>query len=272
MVKCRGEGYSETVMPAPPSRRVLALIGFPLLLAALLVPVIVFRTEIWSLFTSVRGLQEWVRASGALAPLLFVAVQTVQVVVFVIPGEVAQIAGGYLFGVLFGTLLSVAGILVGSTIAFFLARLLGVPFVHALFPPDRIQRIEKMLASRGSRAVFFLLFLIPGIPKDILCYAAGLTPIGFPFFILASLAGRLPGILGSALIGDAAAGKRWLLVGLVSGGALLLFAAGFLLRPRIEKWLDGVAARRQSQGRRKGSPETAGEHPMPPEPPASPQG
>ncbi len=260
-------------MPAPRARRIFALVGFPLLVAALLVPVILFRSEIWKLFTSVRGLQEWVHASGALAPLLFIAVQIIQVVVFVIPGEVAQIAGGYLFGVLLGTLLSVTGILIGSTIAFFLARLLGVPFVHALFPAERIQRIEKLLATRGSRAVFFLLFLIPGIPKDILCYAAGLTPIGFPFFILASFAGRLPGILGSALIGDAAAGKRWLLVGLVSGGAVLLFAAGFLLRTRIEKWLDGMAAKRRkapqardgggrrSQGRRKA--------PTPPDSPPS---
>jgi uncharacterized membrane protein YdjX (TVP38/TMEM64 family) len=226
------------------ARRILALAGFPLLLAAVIVPAIVFHSEIWRVFSSVRELQQWVRASGALAPLVFVAVQAVQVIVFIVPGEIPQIAGGYLFGVLTGTLLSLAGILAGSTAAFFLARMLGVPFVHALFRPERIQRIERLLASRGSRVVFFLLFLIPGIPKDILCYAAGLTPIGFPFFILASFAGRLPGILGSALIGDAAAGRRWLLVGIVSGAALLLFAAGFLLRPRIERWLDGMAERR----------------------------
>ena len=76
--------------------------------------------------------------------------------------------------------------------------------------------------SRGARIAFFLLFLIPGIPKDILCYAAGITPMGFPYFAAVSTLGRLPGIAGSALIGSAAASRRWVLAGIVAGAALVL--------------------------------------------------
>jgi uncharacterized membrane protein YdjX (TVP38/TMEM64 family) len=229
----------------PRTRRILALIGFPLLLAALFVPVIVFRREIWGLFTSTQRLQDWVSSSGPVAPLVFIGIQAIQVIVFVIPGEVPQIAGGFLFGAWLGTALSVAGILAGSTVTFFLARALGVPFVHALFPEDQVRKIEKLLGSRSSRLVFFLLFLIPGIPKDILCYVAGLSPMRFWFFMAASFAGRLPGILGSAMIGEAAAGKKWVLVGVVGGAALLLFGAGVLLRRRIEEWLTRMAERRR---------------------------
>jgi len=227
----------------PRIRRALAIVGFPLLVAAVLIPVIVFRQEIWRLFTSVERLQEWVAASGPVAPLVFIAIQVLQVVVFVIPGEVAQIAGGYLFGTWLGALYSAAGIIIGSAIDFFLARLLGVPFVNALFSAGKVQETRSLLDSSRSKTVFFLLFLIPGIPKDVLCYVAGLSPLSFRFFILASMAGRLPGIIGSALIGNSAADRRWILAGSILAAAVVLFMAGFFLRERIGKWLRAIAAR-----------------------------
>ncbi|MBE3064061.1 MAG: TVP38/TMEM64 family protein [Spirochaetes bacterium] len=227
--------------------RTLALIGFPLLLVALAVPVVIWRRELWELFSSARRLREWVSGWGAVAPLVFVAVQALQVVVFVIPGEVPQIAAGYLFGAPLGTALSLAGILVGSAASFFLARLLGRPFVGALFPGPQVERIEKLLATRGARIVFFLLFLIPGIPKDILCYVAGITSMGFPFFAAASTLGRLPGIIGSAIIGSAAAAERWVLMGIVALASVLLFGAGLLLRPRIQAELERIAEKRRGE-------------------------
>jgi uncharacterized membrane protein YdjX (TVP38/TMEM64 family) len=226
-------------------RRVLALVGFPLLLACLAALVIVFRRELWQLFSSRDRLEQWIEGWGAAARLAFVGVQALQVIVFVIPGEVPQIAGGYLFGVLQGTALSVAGILVGSTVSFFLARLLGRPFVTALFSGEQVARIEKLAASRGARIVFFLLFLIPGIPKDILCYAAGITPMGFLYFAGISTLGRMPGIVGSAVMGSAAASGRWVLMAVVAAVAAALFAAGLVLRPRIQRWLEALAERRR---------------------------
>jgi uncharacterized membrane protein YdjX (TVP38/TMEM64 family) len=234
-------------MPRPAASRILAFAGFPLLLAAIAVPVILFRGEIWRLATDVPALRAWVEASGPVAPLIFAAIQAVQVIVFIIPGEVPQIVGGLLFGTWAGTLLSIGGILAGSTVTFFLSRLLGVPFVHALFRREQVERLDRLLGSRNSRVLFFLLFLIPGIPKDILCYVGGISPMPFPVFLLASL-GRLPGIVVSALLGNAAGERKWLLVGILGGAAVLLFVAGLLLRGRIEKWLEAVAARRRGPG------------------------
>ncbi len=227
----------------PPKRRILAIIGFPLFLGLLMAAVIVFRHDLWRLFTSVRRLEEWVRASGPVAPLVFIAVQVFHVIVFVIPGEVVQIAGGYLFGIWPGTLYSVAGILIGSPIDFYLARFLGVPFVNALFPRERVEKTRALLGSRGSKIVFFFLFLIPGVPKDFLCYVAGLTPIRFRFFIVASMVGRLPGIIGSSLIGNSAAEKRWVLSVAVFAAAAIISAAALLLRGRIDEWLRKLGAR-----------------------------
>jgi uncharacterized membrane protein YdjX (TVP38/TMEM64 family) len=206
---------------------------------------VIWRRELWQLFSSTEGLRTWVATTGALAPLVFVAVQALQVVVFIIPGEVPQIAGGYLFGPWLGSLLSIVGILAGSAIDFYLARLAGTPFVRALFPGDQVDRLGRLLGSRGARVAFFLLFLIPGIPKDILCYVAGLSPMRFPFFVGASTIGRLPGIVGSAFIGDAAAARRWPLVIGLGVASVVLFVAGWLLRESIQRWIEGVAARRR---------------------------
>lgn len=234
-------------------RRVLSLALLLLLAAAIAVPVVVWRNEIWRVFASVTRLREWVAGWGSAAPLVYVALQAAQIVIFMIPGELVQIAGGYLFGAWLGTLLAVAGTVLGATICFFLARLMGRPFVAAFVPRERMESIEKLAGSRSARSIFFLLYLIPGIPKDVLGYVAGLSPLTYVFFITVSTLGRLPGLVGSAVIGGAAASSRWVLLGIVSGAAIILFAAGLLLRERIQSWLEHLGERRKGSG---GSPPT----------------
>ena len=177
-------------------------------------------------------------------PLLFIAVQVFQIVVFVVPGEVVQISRRLSLRDLAGDALLACRHRdwIGRSI-FFLARWLGVPFVNALFSPQKVEKARKLLSTRGSKLVFFLLFVIPGIPKDVLCYVAGLSPLRFRFFILASMLGRVPGVILSALIGESAAQKKWVLAAIVAGVAVILFAVGFIFRDRIEKLLNRFGTR-----------------------------
>jgi uncharacterized membrane protein YdjX (TVP38/TMEM64 family) len=225
--------------------KLLTILAYPLFLTAILLAGFIFRSQLLDIFSTPEQLKSWIRASGILAPLAFVAAQAFQVIVFFIPGEVPQIAGGYLFGVWSGSALSALGILLGSTVSFLLSRFLGVPFVYALFPPGQVDRVRRVSGSSRAKMTFFLFFLIPGIPKDILCYVAGLTPIRLPIFLLLSTLGRLPGILGSALMGDAAAEQRWILAGLLFAGSALLFILGFALRTRIQELLERISAGRR---------------------------
>jgi uncharacterized membrane protein YdjX (TVP38/TMEM64 family) len=245
------------------ARRIISLVAFPAVFAGILALGIVFRREIWALFTSSERLRAWIAAAGLKAPLLFVGVQALQVVVFFIPGEIPQIAGGYLFGIWQGGLLSLAGISLGATFNFLMARLLGVPFVRALFAGKDVERVRRLAESRRARLTFFLLFLIPGVPKDILCYAAGLSSLSLGTFLIFSSLGRLPGIVGSAMMGEAAAGQRWLLAGGLLLLAVALFVAGFLLRDRLQGLLTRLALRRGAKKKRK--PPARGQ---PPEGPA----
>lgn len=215
----------------------LQVILFPLFLVLVLVLAAIFGEEI-------RAVLEQLRDAGRGAdPLrtgaLLVAIQVVQVVVFVIPGEVVQIAAGFIFGIGGGVLVSVVGILVGSCVNYAVGRLLGRPFVTAITSAAGRERINALFEREGARIAFFLLFVIPGLPKDILGYVAGSQPRQFPFmsFVLFSMLGRLPGIVGSALIGvSAAAGRVWLSVGLMAAAGLLLIV-GLLNQRRVERWL-----------------------------------
>ncbi|UCF97843.1 MAG: TVP38/TMEM64 family protein [Spirochaetaceae bacterium] len=230
-------------------KKLLSLLAFPCLFLALLVLTFVLRRQLFELFSSPQALREWIRATGVVAPLVFVAVQAFQVVFFFIPGEIPQVAGGYAFGLWMGTVLSVTGITLGATFNFVIARILGVPFVNALFTPQKVEQARKIATSPKARLSFFLFFLIPGIPKDILCYVAGLSIMKLHFFLLYSTLGRIPGIIGSALIGNAAADRRWILAGTVFFIAAALFVLGFLLRERIQHLLEGIG-RRPRRGRR----------------------
>ncbi len=189
--------------------------------------------SIFSAFGSSERLVQAVASTGPWGPLVFVVFQALQVVVFFLPGEIAQIAGGYLFGVARGTALSLLGIGIGSMLDFFLARSLGKRFVAVLIGRPRLERFESILSSPRAAVAFFLLFVIPGIPKDLLCFVAGLSEIrAFPFLAI-SLLGRLPGVAGSSLMGAAASeGKGGLFVA-VALTAAFLFALGVLMRERV---------------------------------------
>lgn len=225
--------------------KVLSYVGFPLFIVGGIAVVWVFRAQLYAIFASPSQIRDWVNGWGVIAPIVFIALQFVQVVLFIIPGEVAQAAGGYIFGMWWGMLYSVIGILIGSSFNFYLARLLGVPFVNAVFGAERLSRFDKVLTSGRATIAFFLLFLIPGIPKDALCYVAGLSTLRFPLFMVISTLGRLPGIVGSSALGGAAASQRWITVVTISAIALLLFAGGLIYRQRLHLLVERVIVRKE---------------------------
>jgi uncharacterized membrane protein YdjX (TVP38/TMEM64 family) len=175
----------------------------------------------------------FVASYGSVSALVYVIVQIVQVVIFVIPGEVVQVAGGYIFGTWLGALLSVLGILAGTAVAFFAARLLGYALVQALVSPKKLQRFEFLISDPKAEIAMFVLFLVPGIPKDSLVYISGLTPVKPLRFFLISMVARIPGIWGAAYIGAHLQQRDYGPVWILSAVALVLFVIGVVFRERI---------------------------------------
>ena len=140
---------------------------------------------------------------GIWGVVLMFFIQVLQIVLAVIPGEPVEVAAGVLYGGFGGFLLCEGGILVGQTIVFLLVRKFGRPLVELLFEKQKIDELKFLHDPRKLDAATFLLHLIPGTPKDILCYFAGLTPISLPRFLLLSSIARIPSVITSTFAGDA---------------------------------------------------------------------
>ncbi|MEW5816867.1 MAG: TVP38/TMEM64 family protein, partial [Spirochaetota bacterium] len=219
---------------------ILSYIALPIFILAVGISVWIFRKELWAIFSTPEKLKAWVRGYGLAGPLVFIGLQFIQVVIFVIPGEIPQVAGGYLFGIWLGLLYSLTGITFGSLFNFFLARFLGQPFIQKTIGKEKIDKFDGIIGSKRIKTAFFLLFVIPGIPKDVLCYVAGLSSMSFQPFLLISLAGRLPGILGSVFMGNAASGEKWFIAASVLAAATLLFLLGLLFRDKIQDLIEKI--------------------------------
>lgn len=149
---------------------------------------------------SVEAVKQWLLSFGGLTPFIYFLFQILQVIIAPIPGGTTTLVGGALFGWIKGFLLSEAGIMIGTAIAFAIARKLGRPFVYKWVPSKWTDKFENIRESRLNM-VLFLIFLFPGFPDDIFCYLAGLTKMDFKTFMLIAFLGRTPGFLMTTLMG-----------------------------------------------------------------------
>ncbi|MDP2914654.1 MAG: TVP38/TMEM64 family protein [Candidatus Aminicenantes bacterium] len=177
--------------------------------------------------------KEFLDSYGTVSALIYILLQAAQIVIAVIPGEVVQIAGGYAFGTILGTLYSVTGTVLGTLLVFFATRLLGYSLVRTFVPQKKLDRFDFLMNNPKSEIAIFILFLIPGVPKDALTYVAGLTPIKPLRFLLICTIARFPGLWGSAYIGANLQKKDYLPVWILSAVALVLFVTGLLLKDKI---------------------------------------
>ena len=175
------------------------------------------------------------RESGWRGPLLCVAIQFVQVIVFFIPGEITQIAAGYVFGAWRGLLFSTIGILLGSATAFVLGRIIGRPAFERIFGRETLDKLEHAAQSPKGRWAIFLLFLTPGAPKDAMSYGAGLTGWQLGRFVLISGLGRLPALLASSVFGGQMQERNYTAMA-VTAAIAIAAAVGFYLYQRRAGW------------------------------------
>jgi uncharacterized membrane protein YdjX (TVP38/TMEM64 family) len=196
----------------------------------------VYATGMIDLLTSKNRLLQFIKENRTHAATIFIGLQIVQVVAAPIPGEVTGFVGGMFFGPVWGVVYSTIGLTIGSWIAFMLARLLGRPLVERFVSATTIQRYDYVMQHKGL-LLAFLMFLIPGFPKDILCYVLGLGHMRQRDFLIVSASGRLLGTVlltvGGTLFRDEHYGALFTVVGLSL--ALILFV--MIYRDRIELML-----------------------------------
>jgi uncharacterized membrane protein YdjX (TVP38/TMEM64 family) len=166
--------------------------------------------------------------------LVFISLQILQVIAAPIPGEATGLIGGYIYGPVLGTIYSTIGLTIGSWLAFMLARFFGLPLVEKAVNPATLQKYDFFLEHRGL-FVSFLLFLIPGFPKDYLCYIMGLSHMITWHFLVISTAGRILGTILLSVSGSCARNNQYVGLLIIAGISCLFLIVAYFYR---DKWLE----------------------------------
>ena len=218
-------------------------------LLIVVVPLILFLTnrEFFAQFESIEDVEDFIAGYGHLSGLVYIVFQIFQVVISVIPGEVFQVAAGYLFGPFWGVIYAIIGCLLGEAVAFGLARVLGQGFVRLFMSEEQFIKYQERLNSNKAYTLCFILYLIPGIPKDILCYVAGASEIKFLPFLIISMVGRLPGLIGSIVMGSLVDKGNYTLAAVILGIACVAAVIGFIYRNKLSDFMDRLKEKRKDQ-------------------------
>jgi uncharacterized membrane protein YdjX (TVP38/TMEM64 family) len=192
-------------------------------------------------FTDRQRLLNLIKEYRANAGLIFIGLQALQVVAAPVPGEASGFVGGMFFGTGWGILYSTIGLTLGSWIAFMLARFAGRPLVELVVKAETIKRYDYVMKHKGMFLAFFM-FLIPGFPKDVLCYLLGLGHMGQRDFLLVSTTGRLLGTTLLTLGGTLFRDKRYGALFTLLGASLFLILLTMIYRETLECWFRKLRA------------------------------
>lgn len=179
--------------------------------------------------------RQWVASYGWRGRLTFVGMVILQVVIAIIPGEPFEIVAGYAFGAIEGTLLCMVGTIIGSALVFGFVRRFGMMAVEVFFSREKIMSIKFLQNTKRLNTVVFIVFLIPGTPKDLLAYAVGLTPMKFSTWMLITTVARIPSIITSTIGGNALGMQNYTFAIVVFAVTAVISAVGLILYNRFYK-------------------------------------
>ncbi len=220
------------------SARWRAVAGVALLLVAFVTVSYLVRQYVPFLFDA-EQLRDWLDQFGVFAPLALILIQATQVIVAPIPGQVIALVSGYAFGPVAGTVYSLAGVLLGSAVAFSLAKRFGRPLVEQLLHEDVVDQFDGFVDQVGIPGLFVFV-IIPGLPDDAICFLSGLTTWRLRTFLLVIIVGRLPAyVLTVYAGGELAAGEvrpALALLGVVAAASVL----GYYQRERVRSLIGSL--------------------------------
>ncbi len=199
-------------------------------------------------FTDKKLMTHLIQEHRAYAAIIFVGLQALQVVAAPVPGEVTGFVGGVIFGTGWGVIYSTIGLTIGSWLAFVLARLAGRPLVEKVVNPETIKRYDYVMKHKGL-FLAFLMFLIPGFPKDLLCYILGLGHMGHRDFLVVSTTGRLLGTVLLTVEGSFFRHKRYAAFFTVLGVSMVVILLVMIYREAIERWFRRIRAAQRLKSR-----------------------
>ncbi|MBQ9963909.1 MAG: TVP38/TMEM64 family protein [Clostridia bacterium] len=214
-------------------RRLLAIVSI-VVLAALLSWLTYWLSKHFLGFqSSPEEFKAFVEGYGWVGRFVALGIQMLQVIVSLIPGELVEVGIGYTFGAIEGTLICMLGVALASSLVFLLVKRWGVRLVELFISREKINELRFINSEQKLKRLVFILFFIPGTPKDLLTYFVGLTRIKLHEFLIITLIARIPSLASSTIGGNLIQKESY-------GQAIILFAitgvislAGMILYNRI---------------------------------------
>lgn len=184
--------------------------------------------------------RDYVQAHGAWGPVMMMGIMALQVIVAIIPGEPFELGAGFVFGWFPGTVWCLLGSAAASALVYLAVRKWGVRLVEAFFSRDKIMRYSFMQNERKLNLLVFILFLIPGTPKDLLTYLVGLTPMRLLPFLLITTVARIPSVVSSAVTGAFAQQGQY-------KAAIITYAVTIVISALCILWYRRMSAKEKEQ-------------------------
>lgn len=178
-----------------------------------------FSKPIYYFFTNPAKVRDFITGFGALGPIVLILMQILQVLFAPVPGQIAGFISGYVYGVFWGTVYTMIGTMIGTLIAIILVRKFGRPFVEKVVEKNTLKKFDNVCKDKGL-FVLFLIWLLPALPDDAVCFIAGLTNIRLRTLMVVNFLGRLPGFLVLNMVGNGVA---------VANSTISLIIFGFLM-------------------------------------------
>lgn len=222
-------------------KKIMTLVKFGLLLILIIgIPAYIFffHRDFIAGFDSLDEVNAFLAQYKAASVLIYLGCQIIQIVICIIPGQALQFASGYLYDFWLGYLFSLAGVALGTIVTFYLARILGKDAMYLFFGQERFDHFVEKLNSKRAFIAIFLIYLIPGIPKDLFSYAAGVSKMKLLPFVVLSLIGRSPAMMGSIMIGSMTRSGSYIGVIIISVLAIVLCILGLIFHKRITGLVD----------------------------------
>lgn len=229
-------------------RKISAIVKLCLLLVLVIgIPsyIFFFHHDLLDRFSSIHAIEAFFLQYRSQSILIYLGLQILQLVICIIPGQALQFAAGYLFHFWLGFLLTMIGAFLGTILTYYLAKILGHDAMHMIFGEEKITNMLSRINSKRGVSIVFLIYLIPGIPKDLCTYAAGLSEMKLKPFLLLSMIGRAPGMIGSLLVGQQVQMGGYTSAAVIGGIALVLCVLGLIFRRQLTDITDRIYGKLQ---------------------------
>ncbi|MCI9247293.1 MAG: TVP38/TMEM64 family protein [Clostridia bacterium] len=185
-----------------------------------------------------QAFQTRINDSGVLGVLMLFGLQFAQIFLFIIPGEPIEILAGVCYGSIWGTVFIMISAAIISAFIYLLVHKLGRKFIYDFVSKEKIEKIENNKVFQNPKTIrflIFILFFIPGTPKDLLTYIAALLPIKPMEFIIISTIARFPSVISSTWAGASLLEGKWQASLLIYGVTFLIVAIVVIIMRKFDK-------------------------------------